>query len=280
MNRRAIVAGRFYPASAAELQGGVQSFLALSDRHMTHCAGRDPMCVILPHAGHIFSGGVAGLTLGQVQVPELVVLIGPNHTGHGSLLALWPDGAWETPLGVTPVDTEFNHALMERKAGFSLDERAHLSEHSLEVILPFLQVKQPRLRIAALCAREHRLPSLKAAGLALAGAIREQREKGRKVCIIASTDMSHYIPHKEAVRRDALALEKIRALDPEGLNETVLGQHITMCGVAPVTLALFACLELGATECCVTAYTSSGITGASLGADMDQVVGYAGAIIV
>jgi predicted class III extradiol MEMO1 family dioxygenase len=184
---------------------------------------------------------------------------------------------------------------------FKADQAAHLGEHAIEVILPFLQEIAPQAAIVPICVADYNLEHLRRAGKLLAETIArrdarfskkldKENENGgkpgsdktdnrRRICLITSSDMNHFLPHEQNMRLDALALDRLRAMDPEGLFKVVREKGISMCGFAPACLMLFACLELGAKNCRVTAHTSSGITGQSFGADMGRVVGYAGALI-
>ncbi len=295
------VAGRFYTADPATLKAEVEQYLAAGQAKaatpgaapvtnsrpdtvpaIAATPGSAPaIAVIAPHAGYVFSGAVTGLVLGQVAVPQTVILLGPNHTGQGAALSVWPGGAWATPLGACPVDAALGAELCAntRGAAFKPDTAAHLREHSLEVMLPFLQAIRPDVKILPICVAEYDPAKLAAAGAALANCVMARKAKGEHILLLGSTDMSHHIPHSQAEKLDAMALREIGALNPEGLYSTVRGHKISMCGIAPITLLLHACRALGATESRLAAYTTSGITGASYGAGMDQVVGYAGIII-
>lgn len=277
--RNPVVAGRFYPAQTEALHAQVAECLALSARAPAPLEGRSPLAVMVPHAGYVFSGPVAGATLAQAALANTVVLLGPNHTGRGAPLAVWNGGPWLTPLGAVPVAVDLANALMEGDAGFSGDCSAHAAEHSLEVLLPFLQVLQPALRIVPVTVSLADLLSLRAVGEALAACMRHSEEQGERVSLVVSSDMSHYVPHETAKALDSLALEKIAAVDAEGLYQTVTSRNISMCGVLPMTLALYACRALGATKGHIVAYATSGQTGRAYGADMQSVVGYAGALI-
>ncbi|MDR2050697.1 MAG: AmmeMemoRadiSam system protein B [Deltaproteobacteria bacterium] len=285
--RQPVVSGRFYTADPQTLRTEVQGYLDQGADFRAECADMDILGCMVPHAGYIFSGGVAGLTLSQARLPESVLLLGPNHTGLGPALSLWPDGAWSTPLGDVPVDSDGVDWLLgwrasDEKSGgslFTADRTAHLREHSLEVLLPFLQLQRSTLSIIPLCVREYNPERLKEAGLAVAALVRSRQERGKALLLITSSDMSHYLPHEEGRKQDLLALEQILDLSPEGLFQVCVRKKISMCGFAAMTIMLHACKVLGATRCRLTAHTSSGVTGKKYGADMKSVVGYAGALI-
>lgn len=268
MHRQAIVAGQFYPGQPRVLAETVSHFLAAAE-----APGAAPtIAAMVPHAGYVYSGAVAGKTLGSARLAPTVILFGPNHTGMGRPLAVWEEGFWELPGGGLNVDEALADALIEAVPGFVADFDAHLHEHSLEVVLPFLAAINPDTRIVPVAVSERRLEALLAAGKALAGVI---KAAGQPVSLVVSSDMSHYVTQAQAKARDSLALEKILALDPAGLYEVVRAKGISMCGVLPMTLALSAALELGATSARLAAYATSG----EASGDFERVVGYAGVIV-
>jgi len=268
MNRSPIVAGQFYPGSAATLSKQVAGYLGPA---AAESAGQTILAMV-PHAGYIYSGPVCGKTLGAANLADVILLLGPNHTGRGKRLAVWPDGAWSIPGCELAVDAETADALLRAEPGLVADYAAHLGEHSLEVILPFLCAKNPKTRIIPLCVSERDPATLAAVG---AGIARTLKDRGVPASIVVSSDMSHYISHEAAKQLDAMALERITALDPDGLYQTVGEQGISMCGVLPMTLGLHIAIGLGATSAEIIAYATSGETSG----DFSQVVGYAGALI-
>ena len=141
--RHPAVAGRFYPSDPEALRGEVHTYLSQTP---TQKAIRALGC-IAPHAGYMYSGHVAGSVFAGLEVPELCVVMCPNHTGMGRPLAIMSDGSWETPLGPVPIASEFAISLKQRCSLLDEDSTAHRSEHAIEVELPFLQIRQPRLRL-------------------------------------------------------------------------------------------------------------------------------------
>jgi len=262
--RSAAVAGAFYPGEAATLRRMVEGLLPPgADR-------RSAIAVVSPHAGYVYSGGVAGAVFASVEVPAVVVILGPSHRPIRPLFALMNAGSWETPLGPVPVDGSLADDILAGLPTAAEDASAHAREHSLEVQLPFLQVVRPRVSIVpiAVSARAG-YADLSALGEALASAFQTRKERP---LLVASTDMSHYISRAEARTKDFLAIEAIRRLDPRGLFDTVLGEEISMCGFQPAVAVLAAALILGATRAELVAYaTSADRTG-----DDREVVGYAG----
>ncbi len=278
--RSPAVAGRFYPGGANALRAEVSSYLELAAQNPVDLQGKTVLALMAPHAGYVFSGSVAGVTLGQAALPDRLLVLGPNHTGAGAMFSVWSGGPWQTPLGAMPVDEEAREYLLAAKAGFAPDTAAHAREHSLEVLVPFFQVAAPNARMTAIAVGGGSPEALRTAGEALAALMRDGAERGNPLALVVSSDMSHYLPHEKAAEQDALALKAVAELDPEGLYDTVRKRKISMCGVLPMTMALFACRALGATEGRIVAYATSGQTGRAYGADMSSVVGYAGAIVL
>jgi len=209
--------------------------------------------------------------LARVRVPETVVILGPNHQGHGAPLALGTD-TWRMPLGDVGVDQDLARRILERSSVITEDETAHNYEHSLEVQVPFLQHGNSNVSIVPIVVSHVPYQVCVEAASNIVAAIQEHP---RPVLLLASTDMTHYESRKDASRKDHLALERIKALDPKGLYETVLGNRISMCGVMPTTIALLAAKGLGAKRARLVRYTDSG----EASGDTNQVVGYAGLII-
>lgn len=267
MDRRPVVAGQFYPGRADQLQEQVKDFLGTLSP-----MPRPTLLAMVPHAGYVFSGGVAGRTLAQANLARISLLLGPNHTGMGAPLALWDSGTWLIPGGGIRVDEEFAQALAGADPRVTPDSRAHAQEHSLEVVIPFLYALNPNMRVAPLAVAERSLSVLLEVAEAVAGLIESWKEP---VSMIVSSDMSHFLPHEDAKERDSLALKPILELDPEGLYETVRAHNITMCGVLPMTLALAVARRLGATEAKLVDYATSGD---AMG-DYQRVVGYAGVLV-
>lgn len=270
MDREPAVAGRFYPAGKDRLADEVASFLAeRPDGRPTAEPPRPVVGMLAPHAGYVYSGKVAGATYARVDVPERALIMCPNHTGRGTPVSLWPDGAWATPLGRVPVDRDLTRALLECEL-VAEDREAHRLEHALEVQLPFLQLRRPEIGIAALCLGPLTFAQCQTLGQAVARAARK-----RPALLVASSDMSHYIPAARAREKDRRALDRLLALDPRGLYDVVRREDISMCGYVPATVMLVAALDLGAREAELVRYGNS----ADASGDESAVVGYAGAVV-
>jgi len=266
--RQPVVAGQFYPGRAEELRRQVDALLG----HAGQRESRRTLLAMVPHAGYMYSGPVAGRTLGEAHLADRMLLLGPNHTGRGHRLAVWPSGAWDIPGARVPVDDVLAGALLAASPRLTPDAEAHVGEHSLEVELPFLVRTNPACRIVPIAVAEPNPAVLREVAAAAAGVLQALPEP---VSVVVSSDMSHYLPQEVAKRQDSLALDRILALDPEGLFTVVREAGITMCGVLPMVLGLFLAKALGATEAVLAAYATSGeATG-----DYRQVVGYAGVLV-
>ncbi len=263
MLRSASVAGQFYPARKEVLEATVRSLIPAAESVVSAIA------LIAPHAGYVYSGLVAGETYAGVAIPDEVVLLGPNHTGRGHLAAVYARGQWETPLGQTPIAENLAARILAACPDADEDMVAHRTEHSLEVQLPFLQVLAPRTRIVPVCIGHLSLEILLRIGDGLGRALLASEPRP---LIVASNDMSHFESGSIARRKDNLALDRVLALDPEGLYRVVRDNRISMCGVLPVVVMLQAARALGAMRGELVAYRNSGdVTG-----DQSEVVGYAG----
>lgn len=264
--REAAVAGQFYPGSAAQLRRTVESFIQKPES-LSEAKG-----ILIPHAGYIYSGAVAGKVLSAVRLPNRFIILGPNHTGRGTALSLAPEGGWRTPLGTAAVSPKLNGELLKFCPLLKEDAVAHRNEHCLEVQIPFLQVLQPDFSFSAICVGTTDYASLESLGHAMANVIRSAHEP---VLLVASSDMTHYETADTAAIQDRFAIDAILAADPRGLYRVVIERDITMCGFASMVAALIACADLGATSGRLIEYTNSG----AASGDYDQVVGYAGIVV-
>ena len=276
MLRSPIVAGRFYAETAGELAAEVDLYMeegAAAAPALPPEAAR-PVALLLPHAGYVYCGRVIGATLSGVRLPRLLILLCPNHTGYGAPLSVWPGGAWRTPLGDVACDDAFIED-MTAHPPFTADARAHLGEHSLEVLLPFLRrLPGAPQRLVPLCVGTARPAVLRTAGAVLAGLIAGRDD----VALVISSDMNHYETEKVTYAKDSIALDRVQALDPDGLLESVSRHGITMCGAAPAALALhvFRALLDAGRRALPKAAVVLHETSARVSGDTARCVGYAG----
>lgn len=261
--RHPAVAGRFYPSDPHVLISDLRSYL--SPQTVPSLA----LGCVAPHAGYIYSGSVAGAVYAQLQIPQRIIILCPNHTGKGRPLAIMSSGTWETPLGQVPIDTSLADALTKEFPLLSEDADAHRSEHAIEVELPFLQACRRDFTFVPIALGTGQFEILQNLGEAVANVIQGQAEE---ILIIASSDMNHY--ESDAVTRikDHKAIERIMALDPRGLFDVVMREEISMCGFGPTVAMLTAAKRLGATSAELIKYATSG----DVSGDHEMVVGYAG----
>ncbi len=263
--RHPAVAGRFYPRDPTVLREELDIFLSQTPKHSPIRA----LACIVPHAGYIYSGHVAGAVFAALEIPQLCLVMCPNHTGVGRALAVISEGAWETPLGDVPIDSTFAAALKQRCPLLQEDSTAHRSEHAAEVELPFLQMRQPQLRFVPIAVGTGNFETLEQLGSTIADAIAAYNSP---ILIVASSDMNHY--ESDAITRvkDHSAIESILRLDARALYDVVTQQQISMCGFGPAVATLTAVKKLGGTSAELIKYATSG----DVSGDRDLVVGYAG----
>jgi AmmeMemoRadiSam system protein B len=223
----------------------------------------------------MYSGATAGAAFAAVEVPATCIVLAPNHTGRGRSRhggSLLVDTAYRTPLGEVEPDAELGAALQERAHPLLIeDPLAHADEHGVEVVLPFLQMRNQAVRVVPLVLgwddweRTRRL----------AHAIHDVIGDRDDILLVASSDMSHYEPATASLDKDAAALERIVALDGEALLELTLSRQISMCGRVPVACALEVARRAGRTRAEVVGYSHSGL----INGNHERVVGYAAALI-
>lgn len=266
MIRRAAVAGSFYPGTR-ELLRAQAADLITWDLQTVRAIG-----AVVPHAGYLYSGRVAGAVYARLTFPDVFVILGPNHTGIGAGVAIMADGTWETPMGQVPIDTELARAILQNSRTIEEDDLGHRREHSIEVQLPLLQACGRPFSFVPICLFSSEYAVCQDVGLAVAQAI---AGSDRSVLMVASTDMSHYVSREQAKAKDHLAIDAVVACDPQRLHRVVRREGITMCGFHPTTALLIAARELGATSGELISYATS----ADVTRDDSSVVGYAGLIV-
>lgn len=266
MVRKPAVAGKFYPMSPDAINKQMKEF-EVEVKQKVDCLG-----VVSPHAGYVYSGGVAGAVYSHINIPDDVIIIGPNHTGLGEMVSLMASGEWEMPNGIVKINADLANDIISSSRYVKDDSLGHLHEHSLEVQIPFIQYFKKNFKIVPITIMTLDYELCEDIGVALSEAIKEYN---KPVLIVASTDMTHYESQKSANVKDKKAIDQILKLDPKGLFETVVNKNISMCGIAPTTAMLIACNNLGARDARLVKYMTSG----DVSGDYEQVVGYAGLII-
>ncbi|HWP59016.1 MAG TPA: AmmeMemoRadiSam system protein B [Candidatus Acidoferrales bacterium] len=275
--RAPAVAGSFYPAAPQELRDLLRQcfFTSPLGPRGPRKAAEHLFGGMVPHAGYIYSGPCAAHFYALLEKEiNCAVILGVNHAGIGAKAALSAASQWETPLGSVAVDTALEQELSRRVDFLRADERAHRAEHSIEVQLPFLQSCLPEAIIVPISLGRLAESACERLGRAVAEIYETRTAAGRKTIVIASSDLSHYRSPEETERLDAIALERVLALDPSGLLRKVEEEDISMCGVIPTAVLLYAARALGAREARLLKHCHSGDA-----VPMPDVVGYASVAI-
>ncbi len=277
--REPAVAGKFYPDSASKLKLAIGKFLQDAIPAKT----KDAVAIIVPHAGYIYSGQICADAFRQVNDKryDVIVILGTNHTNPGfEKISLHPGTGFRTPLGIAPIEREVVSQLLAADPGDCvLDRSLHAREHSVEVIVPFVQVVFPEAKIVPVIVGSPGVGMCTRFGQALATVL-----KNKRALIVASSDLSHYPAAEDAVAVDRETLKAITKLDPASFHSVIQSQmdrripklYTCACGEAPIMAAMAAAKSLGATRGVVVSYANSGDV--SVG-DRSEVVGY-GAVVL
>lgn len=262
--RASAVSGQFYPRSKNDLSRELERCFANAPS-----TERSVLGAVVPHAGYMYSGSTAAYVYSVLPKADTFVMLGPNHTGYGSPVAVSSE-TWSTPLGEIGSDVEFIRALPGRI--IDLDEGAHKYEHSLEVQLPFLQHRFRKFNIVHICMGMQDEETAVDVGQEIAEAA---RKADKKIVVIASSDFTHYKPDKVARDNDAYFIESILGMDIPGFYSRLHERNASVCGYGPIAAMLAATKGLGAKKTTLLKYSTSGdVTG-----DTSAVVGYAGIIV-
>jgi len=272
-NIRPSIGGGWYPHDPGLLIQNLDKFFANAevDEPRGTLIG-----LIVPHAGHMYSGHVAAYAYNCIKGMKFdtVIIVSPSHFLTSGNIITSSHDAYETPLGIVEVDkklmNQLNHALMdncqERLVPVSNDP-----EHAIEVELPFLQHILGDFRFLPVMIFNQDSRTAQALGHSLA-----RVAAGRNALLIASSDLSHFYPASEARKFDHEMLRRIESFDPEGVIEAESEGSGFACGKGAIASVLWACSDLGADRVEVLNYANSGyITG-----DYESVVGYGAAVIL
>ena len=271
--RPAAVAGSFYPAAARALNALLDDCFLTSPLGPRGTTQPNPSIIagMIPHAGPIYSGPCAAHLYASLESSfQRIILLGVDHRATGAKAALSPWSRWRTPLGEVAVDDELSSYLQSRVKFLRRDEHAHAQEHSIEIQLPFLQRVLGDFQFVPISLAHLAIEECAELGTAIAEAFDTASAKELRTLILASSDLSHYLSPRETVQLDQMALERVLALDPAGLVEIVEEKDITMCGVLPTAVMLYAANCLGAKRAQLLKHCHSGDVTA-----MREVVGYA-----
>ena len=271
--REPAVAGRFYPANAQRLRVEVEAYTSVpAGESAAPPAKIRALGCLVPHAGYVYSGHVAGAVYRRLELPRRFVILCPNHTGMGEPLAVMSEGSWHTPLGDVQIDGDLAARMKSALPLLSEDQAAHRYEHALEVQLPFLQVLATGFQFVPITVGTSNFEVLSALGKIIGNVVAEASEP---VLVIASSDMNHYESDSVTRIKDRRAIDQLLAIDPRGLYNIVHKADISMCGYGPGVVMLTAARKLGATEAELIRYATSG----DISGDREMVVGYAGVAV-
>jgi AmmeMemoRadiSam system protein B len=267
MLRLPAVAGRFYPSSPADLTALIRKFTRPDP-------GRPAIQVracLLPHAGYMYSGHVAGAVLTRIALPRKIIILGVRHYPRGESAAILSSGAWRTPLGDARIDEVLAEALKKACPLLREDSVAHSTEHSLEVQLPFLQALAPDFTFVPVALGTVQFESLVSMGEAIGRVLEASKEN---VLLLTTSDLNHYQDDATTRVKDRKAIDQLLALEPRRLYDTCRSEEISMCGLGPAVAMLTAMNALNVKKPELVKYATS----ADVSGDRSAVVGYAGMI--
>lgn len=270
MIRNPVVAGQFYPGTENHLIDEISALRGGETIERTDAVG-----VLSPHAGYIYSGHVAALTLASIRPKHNYIIIGPNHTGLGSPFGISSCEAWRTPLGDVKINEELARNIASGSKNITREDISNSQEHSIEVQLPFLQASaKGDFSFVPMVVSYAGISVYNELGKAIARSVKELGIE-KDVVVIASSDMTHYETADEAKKKDRLAIDAMLGLDEKKLIDTISANDISMCGYAPAAIMMVAAKALGARTARLVKYETSG----DRSGDYSSVVGYAGIVI-
>ncbi|MDD4052122.1 MAG: AmmeMemoRadiSam system protein B [candidate division Zixibacteria bacterium] len=272
--RRAMVAGTFYPAAPAALAKQLAELFANTERRIFPGPVR---AIIAPHAGYIYSGQVAANAYKQIEGEQYdsVVVIAPMH-GFFKGVSVYSGDAYETPLGPIDIDRKLSAAMSGKHPAVYASTVGHAGsggrgEHSLEVQLPFLQIVLGKFRLVAMIMGDQEESTIRAASEVLSATL-----KGTNTLLVASSDLSHFHPDKEARQMDKRFENALAAYDTDRMIEVVTSGGSEACGIGPIAAVVDATRRLGGQNVEIISYdTSAKATG-----DFSEVVGYLSAVVI
>lgn len=273
--RRPAVAGSWYPRTRAELTDAVDRYLA-DARFLAAATPRpdlsDVIGLIAPHAGLMYSGPVAAFAYARIAADSIdtAIMVGPSHFVAFDGVSIYPRGGFDTPLGIAEIDEECAAELTGTSSIVREWPAAHTREHALEMQLPFLKRVAPQARIVPLVMGEQTTDTIQELGGALGQVLGACARQGRRVVLVASTDLSHYHDAATAAALDEVVIDHVARLDADGLQAALLNRPDHACGGGPAVSVLLAARQRGARFCAILKYADSG----DVSGDKTSVVGY------
>jgi AmmeMemoRadiSam system protein B len=268
--RKAAFAGTWYPGQATALRSQINSLLdSVSGKTG---GGEQAIGLVAPHAGLMYSGRVAACAYRAVQgvAYESILVIAPSHRMPFRGVSLIREGGYETPLGTMAIDGELAAAIVAGARTVKVNPAVHVEEHAVEMQLPFLGVLFAQVPFVPLIMGDQSRETCEDLACSI-----HQAALGKKILIVASSDLSHFHPAVSAGPMDRLFIDKMSALDPDGLLMEVARGKTEACGAGPVAVTLKAARLLGAAGCRILSYADSG----DINGDKRRVVGYTAAVI-
>src|ERR1700730_385674 len=267
MVRPPALAPRFSPYNPAELSAQIREYIStpngLTVRNVKSC--------LVPHAGLMFSGHVAGAVFSSIRIPIKVVILGVRHRPPGSPAAIVSSGAWRTPLGDAEIDHELAEKLRVACPLLNEDAAAHSKEHSLELEIPFLQVLNPNFRFVPIALGSAHFETLVIVGQAIGDVLAAEKQEA---LLVTSSDLNHYEDDATTRVKDSKAIEQLLKMDARGLYDVCRKEEISMCGLGPAVAMLTALQVLKGSKAELIRYATS----ADQGGDPSAVEGYEGMV--
>lgn len=278
MIRKPVVAGLFYDDEYDSLKKTIENcfYNKLGPQKIPKLGVNNKKIygAVVPHAGYVYSGPIAAHAYYEIVesgFPETFIILCPNHTGFGEEISVYAEGSWETPLGIVDIDEKFANNLISSSDIVSSDTSAHMKEHSCEVHLPFLQYFSNDFKIVPIVMKTQNMEFSQNLGQIIAKTAKNLEES---ICIIGSTDLTHYQPEKIAQEQDKLILDAIANMDEFALMNYIKELNISMCGYGPTISTMVSTRILGAKKAKILKYATSG----NISGDFSSVVGYGSAI--
>jgi AmmeMemoRadiSam system protein B len=268
--RKSILAGAWYPGNKQALSKAIEGYLAQADAKSPK---GDLKALIVPHAGHEYSGPVAAYAYALLRGKDIrrVIMIGPSHRVAFRGVSVNLQSGYETPLGIVPVDQELAKKIIDADRMIRQVPEAHASEHALEIQLPFLQMVLKDFQIVPIIMGEQDYKTCSR----LAEILYDKLGDSDKTLLLASTDLSHYHSDKQARALDSEFIDQVREFSPKGLFNALSSGRCEACGGGPTITVMLTAQALGANRSQILHYANSGnVTG-----DKSNVVGYVAAAL-
>ncbi len=273
--RKSAVSGSFYEADPEDLKKQIEWCFMHSIGPKELPKLREPSTsrrligIISPHAGYMYSGPVAAHGYYKVALdgkPDIIIIIGPNHTGYGPSISVMSEGVWETPLGKIRIDSTIARKIISGCKYAKDDYVAHIYEHSVEVQLPFLQyIFGSDFRFVPIVMMIQEVETSECLGNSIAKAVENEN-----ALLIASSDLTHYEPHEKAMKKDSILIKSILNMDIKEFFKTIYMYDISACGPGAIASVIHASKILGAKNITLLKYATSG----DVSGDKSHVVGY------